>query len=48
VLDSGRRAQRHGVRCRARGSAITCVLVSGRGKGKGFRITGTSVKKLGA
>jgi hypothetical protein len=46
VLDSGRRAQSHGVRCRARGSAITCTLVSGRGKGKGFRITGTSVKEL--
>ena len=46
VLPLGRRNQRGGVRCTARPTGITCKLMRGSGKGKGFWISATGVAKL--
>lgn len=47
ILRAGRRTQVDGVRCTASKTAITCKLVKGAHKGKGFSISATGVAKLG-
>jgi hypothetical protein len=47
VLMVGQETERDGVLCKSGTDGITCTLASGPGKGKGFLISSTTVRRVG-
>jgi hypothetical protein len=47
VLGYGRRVELNGFLCNSETSGVTCTDVAGAGRGKGFRIDGTGVTRVG-
>jgi hypothetical protein len=47
VLRYGRQTELNGFRCSSAPSGITCIVMAGKGAGKGFVITSTSVRRVG-
>jgi hypothetical protein len=47
VLEPGQETEADGVLCKSQSSGITCTLVTGRGKGKGFFVSGTTATRVG-
>jgi hypothetical protein len=47
VLRFGQRSERFGFRCASEQKGVTCTVVAGAGKGRGFLINATGVTKVG-
>ena len=47
VLRYGQQTELDGFRCTSARNGITCIVVAGKGEGKGFLINSTSVKRVG-
>ena len=47
ILRVGQRSELNGFRCISETKGITCTVIAGAGKGKGFLITNSLVTKIG-
>lgn len=47
VLQAGQSTQRNNILCTSGVNGITCVIASGLGKGRGFRVSATGVARVG-
>jgi hypothetical protein len=47
VLRYGQRSDLYGYRCASEKNGITCTVIAGAGKGKGFLINAAGVTKVG-